>query len=107
MDWESTSPYDCAECLSGVAVQHWTSTNSDCEVGLCQKCLNQLQKDTNRDSIKSPAFNYASDRQEIYDRDGRREEFARIIDILAWKQLLKQQQRAIALDLVDVECPVV
>ena len=98
MDWESTSPYDCAECLSGVAVQHWTSTNSDCEVGLCQKCLNQLRKDANRDSIKCPVFENASYRQQIYDRDGSCKEFERIIDILARKKRLKQQQRAIASD---------
>ena len=79
--------------------------------------MNELRKDTDRDSIKFPAFAIASDSQAIYDMDGRCAEFARHIDnlarknlarkILAGKKPLTHQWRAIAMDRIYVERPVV
>ena len=91
-------------------MRQWTSTTFNCEVGLCRKCLNKLRKDTDRDSIKFPAFEIASDSQAIYDMDGRCAEFARHIDNLARKNLarpLTHQWRAIAMDRIHVQRPVV
>ena len=96
-------------------MRQWTSTTFNCEVGLCRKCLNKLRKDTDRDSIKFPAFEIASDSQAIYDMDGRCAEFARHIDnlarknlarkILAGKKPLTHQWRAIAMDRIHVGTP--
>ena len=87
MHWEPTSLYACAECLSGVAMRQWRSTTFNCEVGLCRKCFKKLRKDMDRDSIKFPAFEIASDSQQIYDMDGRCTEFARHIDTLHGRTL--------------------
>ena len=71
-------------------MRQWRSTTFNCEVGLCRKCFNKLRKDMDRDSIKFPAFEIASDSQQIYDMDGRCTEFARHIDNLARKNLARK-----------------